>query len=84
MTMNLRPGFLFLLLLLASFSFAQDTTQVFKWNVNSKKISANTYELVFSTKGNASWSLYAPDQDLSGVMSASLILADSSFQQCGL
>jgi thiol:disulfide interchange protein DsbD len=63
----------------AQFSFAQDSVQVYKWNVTSKKISDHTYELIFSTQGNASWNLYAPNQDLSGVPSASLTLNDSAF-----
>ena len=67
------------LLLLNLFSFAQDSAQVFKWNATSKKISDHTYQLIFSTEGNPNWSLYAPDQDLSGVQSASLTLNDSAF-----
>jgi cytochrome c biogenesis protein CcdA/thioredoxin-related protein len=63
----------------AHFVFAQDSAQVFKWNVNSKKISDHTYEFIFSTQGNPAWNLYAPDQDLSGVPSASLTLNDSAF-----
>jgi cytochrome c biogenesis protein CcdA/thioredoxin-related protein len=63
----------------SNFVFAQDSAQVFKWNVTSKKISDHTYELIFSTKGNPSWNLYAPNQDLSGVQSASLTLNDSAF-----
>ena len=63
----------------AQFSFAQDSAQVFKWTVSSKKISDHTYELSFSTQGNPSWNLYAPNQDLSGVSSASLTLNDSAF-----
>lgn len=61
------------------FSFAQDSTKAFKWNVSSKKIADHTYELIFSTQGNTNWNLYAPDQDLSGVPSASLTLNDSAF-----
>jgi cytochrome c biogenesis protein CcdA len=76
MMKNFRIGILsFLFVAISLFSFAQD----FKWNVSSKKISANTYELVFSTNGNPEWNLYAPNQDLSGVSSASLTLNDSSF-----
>jgi cytochrome c biogenesis protein CcdA/thioredoxin-related protein len=67
------------LLFAAHFSFAQDSTQVYKWNVTSKKIADHTYELIFATQGNAGWNLYAPDQDLSGVVSASLTLNDSAF-----
>jgi cytochrome c biogenesis protein CcdA/thioredoxin-related protein len=57
----------------------QDSTQVFRWSVSSKKVSDKVYELVFSTQGNSQWNLYAPNQDLSGVASASLTLNDSAF-----
>jgi cytochrome c biogenesis protein CcdA/thioredoxin-related protein len=63
----------------AHFSFAQDSIQIYKWNVTSKKVSGHTYELIFSTQGNPNWNLYAPDQDLGGVQSASLTLSDSAF-----
>ncbi|MGZ3880024.1 MAG: protein-disulfide reductase DsbD family protein [Flavisolibacter sp.] len=62
---------------------AQDSVKLFKWNVSSKRISPNTYQLVFSTQGNIEWSLYAPNQDLSGVSSASLTLNDSAFHVVG-
>jgi cytochrome c biogenesis protein CcdA/thioredoxin-related protein len=58
---------------------AQDSTQVIRWSVSSKKVSDKVYELVFSTQGNSQWNLYAPNQDLSGVASASLTLNDSAF-----
>lgn len=64
-------------------SFSQDSAQVFKWNVSSKKIADKTYELVFSTQGNAGWNLYAPNQDLSGVAAASITFPDSSFHASG-
>jgi thiol:disulfide interchange protein DsbD len=77
---NLRFSFFSVLfLLLGLFSFAQDSAQIFKWNVSSKKIAEHIYELIFSTQGNAEWSLYAPNQDLSGVTSVSLTLNDSAF-----
>jgi thiol:disulfide interchange protein len=80
MMKNFRIGILhFFFLVTSLFSFAQDSTQAFKWNVSSKKISDHTYELIFSTQGNPQWNLYAPDQDLSGVASASLTLNDSAF-----
>lgn len=70
-------------LTLGLLSFAQDSAQVFKWNVSSKKISDHAYELIFSTTGNANWNLYAPNQDLSGVPSSSLTLNDSAFHLVG-
>jgi hypothetical protein len=80
----LRIGILYFFFLVTTlFSFAQDSTQVFKWNVSSKKISDHTYQLIFSTQGNSQWNLYAPDQDLSGVASASLTFNDSAFHLIG-
>lgn len=76
-----RPAFLTVIFFTASLILsAQDTTQVFKWNVSSKKISENTYQLIFSTKGAANWYLYAPNQDLSGVATTSVSFPDSAFQ----
>jgi len=80
MMKNLRFGiFSFLFVIISLASFAQDSAQVFKWNVSSKKVSDHTYEIIFSTLGNVQWNLYAPNQDLSGVASASLTLNDSAF-----
>ncbi|HJW17822.1 MAG TPA: cytochrome c biogenesis protein CcdA [Flavisolibacter sp.] len=70
---------LFIFFILAGFlSHAQDSIQPFKWNVTSKKISANQYQLIFSTGGNKSWELYAPDQLLSEVPTTELQLSDSA------
>jgi cytochrome c biogenesis protein CcdA/thioredoxin-related protein len=76
---SIRLILLLALFFAAHFVFAQDSVQVFKWNVTSKKVSDHIYELIFSTQGNPAWNLYAPDQDLSGVPSASLTLNDSAF-----
>lgn len=76
---SIRLIFFTALLFAVQLSFAQDSAQVFKWSVSSKKIADHTYELNFSTAGNPSWNLYAPNQDLSGVQSASLTLNDSAF-----
>ncbi|HEY6955547.1 MAG TPA: cytochrome C biogenesis protein, partial [Flavisolibacter sp.] len=76
--------FVTVLLLATSFTAgAQDSLKVFKWNITSKRISPNIYQLVFSTPGNSEWNLYAPNQDLSGVSSASLTLNDSAFHTVG-
>ena len=70
---------LFIFFILAGFlTHAQDSIQPFKWNVTSKKISANQYQLIFSTDGNKSWELYAPDQLLSEVPTTELQLSDSA------
>ena len=63
--------------------YTQDSSQLFKWEVSSKRVSGNTYQLIFSTQGNAQWNLYAPNQDLSGVASASMALNDSAFHLTG-
>ena len=78
-----RSFFGFLLLLTGITSFSQDSAQVFKWNVTSKKIADKTYELIFSTPGSEGWNLYAPNQDLSGVAAASITFTDSSFHSTG-
>ncbi len=79
-----RPGLLTIIFLgTAFFLMAQDVTQVFKWKVSSKKVSATEYELEFSTTPEKSWQLYAPNQDLSGVPSSTLSL-DSSIKHTSL
>jgi len=70
---------LILILSLRSIGYAQDSSQLFKWTVSSKKLTNNTYDLIFSTLGNSAWNLYAPNQDLGGVTSASVTLNDSAF-----
>ncbi|MGZ3851491.1 MAG: protein-disulfide reductase DsbD family protein [Flavisolibacter sp.] len=81
-----KIGFCFFVFLFFSSQLtakAQDSVKLFRWNVSSKRISPNTYQLVFSTPGNGEWNLYAPNQDLSGVSSASLTLNDSAFHVVG-
>lgn len=84
MMKNFKPVFLAILFSVAGlFGLAQDSTQVFKWNISSKKISKHTYELVFSTQGSRGWDLYAPNQTLSEVPTTSISLSDSAFQLSG-
>ena len=81
---NFRTGiFLFLFFASGNFLFAQDSAQAFKWHVSSKKIDHNIYEINFATQGNSQWNLYAPNQNLNGVLTASLTAADSVFQIVG-
>ncbi len=68
----------FLTSLLASFLLfvcstvsAQDST-AFSWSVTSKKIAGNSYELTFSTPGNAQWQLYGANEVISEVPSVEL------------
>jgi len=74
--------FIFLLsFLFASLvSFAQDPSarSAFTWQVASKKIAENKYEVTFSTPGVAGTQLYAPSQDFGGSPSAELAFVDSS------
>lgn len=81
-------SFLFLSLFLFTLpAFSQDST-AYKWNVSSKKIDDKTYELSFSTEGNANWQLYGPNEVLSDVPSTTLefdssITADKNFKDSG-
>jgi thiol:disulfide interchange protein DsbD len=69
-----------LLLLSSFFSQAQDSIQPFQWQVSSKKISSNQYEIIFSTQGNKGWQLYAPNQSFSDVPTTELQFSDSAIQ----
>jgi thiol:disulfide interchange protein DsbD len=73
-----QAGLFIFFILAGVLTHAQDSIQPFKWTVSSKKISANQYELIFSTTGNKGWDLYAPDQLLSEVPTTELQLSDSS------
>src|SRR6476620_11580742 len=77
--MKIKVFFLsaFFLLLHASL-LAQDTAKVFSWNVHSKKVTDHQYELIFQTLGSNSWQLYAPNQTLSDIPTATLSFSDSA------
>ncbi|MFL5742409.1 MAG: protein-disulfide reductase DsbD family protein [Flavisolibacter sp.] len=78
----MKAGRIFLIALFMisrQFVFAQDSAHVYQWKISSKKIAPNQYELVFSTTANPSWMLYAPGQDLGGVMSSEIRFPDSAF-----
>ena len=81
--MKYWTGFLGMFLLLHASLFAQDSTAVFTWNVSSKKLSAGQYEVVFQTRGAAGWQLYAPNQRLSDVATASVLFSDSAVTAAG-
>ncbi|HEV7620259.1 MAG TPA: cytochrome c biogenesis protein CcdA [Flavisolibacter sp.] len=75
---KLRNGFLLsCCLLLGMLVYGQETSQVYKWTVGSKKIAGDQYELSFSTDGNKQWQLYAPGQSLDSVAAAELQFPDS-------
>lgn len=69
----------FTLLLSFFFTQAQDSVQPYKWNVSSKKLAANKYEIIFATAG-AAWQLYAPNQNLDNVPTTEIQFSDSSIQ----
>jgi thiol:disulfide interchange protein len=74
--LTLIAGFLF-----PVFLFAADSTEVFTWNVSSKKISPNQYELVFTTKGAPGWLVYAPNQRDPGLAMGEITFGDSAIHQ---
>ena len=73
-----QAGLFIFFILAGVLTHAQDSIQPFKWTVSSKKISANQYQLIFSTTGNKGWDLKAPDQLLSEVPTTEMQLSDSS------
>jgi thiol:disulfide interchange protein len=64
-------------------AFSQEAKPVYQWEVNSKKIADNKYELLFKTAGSGNWQLYAPNQEVDGVKLAELSFADSAVVQEG-
>lgn len=87
----LSPRLLTAFLLIASFfAKGQDSVQPFHWNVTSKRLSPNQYEIIFATPGNRNWQLYAPNQVLGDVATTELqfpdaaLQVDKAFQDSGL
>lgn len=76
--MKIFQGLFLFFFLLSGKLFAQDSA--YKWTVTSKKNDAKTYELIFSTPGNSSWQLYAPNQVLNEVAVSELTFLDSSIK----
>lgn len=56
---------------------AQDST-AYKWEVTSKRIEPNVYEVTFTTTGNNKWQLYGANEVISDVPAADLQIGDSS------
>ena len=76
--MKIAHRLLVLVLFLAGFrAAAQETQAVYQWQVTSKRISANQYEIIFQTPGSAGWQLYAP-QNLMEAPTTVLGFSDSS------
>ncbi|HEU0063546.1 MAG TPA: cytochrome c biogenesis protein CcdA, partial [Flavisolibacter sp.] len=79
---NNKAIFFFICFVFSTISgISQDT--VYYWQVRTKRIAANEYQLVFSTNGNSSWQLYAPNQKLGDVLTTELQLNDSSVKTTG-
>jgi Thiol:disulfide interchange protein len=77
---NFGTGIILLTLILSGIrAFSQDSTAVYKWNVSSKKVSADEYDLIFTTNGNTVWQLYAPNQKPGDVATTELQFNDSVF-----
>src|SRR5438270_72316 len=70
-------------LLIGFYALGQDSSSPMHWEVKSKRISNNQYELSFSTAGNKAWQIYAPNQVLGGVPTTELQFADSVMQPTG-
>lgn len=71
---------LFLLVTIISIGgYAQDTA-AFSWKVSSQRKEAGVYQLTFSADIRNNWQLYAPGQDISGIVSADVLLGDSSIR----
>jgi hypothetical protein len=65
-------------------SHSQDSTQtVFPWQVSSKKIADNKYEISFKTRVEDNWQVYAPNQVLLDLKTVELKFADSSILEEG-
>lgn len=57
-------------------------TSVYKgWKIESKRLSGKDYELVFMSPDANDWELYAPNQDLEGVITTELRFKDPGISQ---
>src|SRR5215217_4189206 len=80
MNIIVRGAIIFFLLFGCFSGNTQDAVSPFQWNVTSKKISSNQYEVIFSSQGNKAWQLYAPNQVLGDVPTTELQFADSAIK----
>ncbi len=72
-------GILLLLMAICSTAgFSQDSA--YQWRVTSNQIAPGRYEIIFTTTGNPSWELYAPNQVLGEVATTEVVLNDSAFK----
>lgn len=70
-------------LLLLSPAFAQDSSAIKDWAVESKRIEKGKYELTFTAPIRGNWQVYAPNQVLLDVKTTELKFVDSSIIQQG-
>jgi cytochrome c biogenesis protein CcdA/thioredoxin-related protein len=75
----MKPFIVFVALCLSfvTVAFAQDSA-AYKWEITSKRIQPNVYELTFTTSGNNKWQLYGPNEVVSDVPAVELQFGDSS------
>jgi thiol:disulfide interchange protein len=74
-----KVGLFLLVTLVAIGGYAQDTA-AFRWKVSSTRKEAGIYQLTFAADVRNNWQLYAPGQDISGIVSAEVLLGDSSIR----
>jgi thiol:disulfide interchange protein DsbD len=77
-----KIGFVFSIVFMLLSNLVQAQDSVYQWNVTSKRIAANRYELIFTTQGAHGWQLYAP-QVVSEVPTTVLDFSDSIIQKQG-
>ena len=76
--MKIVHSFLLIVFVLTGFtSIAQEGQQAYKWDISSRRISPNQYEIVFQTTGRQGWHLYAP-QTLADAPTVTLAFSDSA------
>src|SRR5438034_3589404 len=67
-----------LFLIFCSMSLLSQEPVNYSWDISSKKISENKYELIFSTTGVTGWQLYSPAQTIPELTTTELKFGDSA------
>src|SRR5262245_40285489 len=81
-TRLLQLSFFFISFFSSLLCIAQDST-INGWNISSKKIGENRFELIFTVPVSGGWQLYAPNQTLLEVKTTELKFVDSVVVQEG-
>ena len=71
------PAFCLFLIFCSMSLFSQEPVN-YSWDISSKKISENKYELIFSTTGVTGWQLYSPAQTIPELTTTELKFGDSA------